>query len=130
MKRLIVSKNILIAQCLFKLISGPGCRRSAGSLSTGGSKEGLLDPVKSSLSGALDAHPKPPIYKPALLQPSSLDSKRTGLEFLKTKCIYRFHPCNLPTLLLLPPTLISIKPVLSGSLLYTQNKHAYQTSIW
>ncbi|GFW45282.1 transposable element Tcb2 transposase [Trichonephila clavipes] len=48
-------------QCRFKLISGLGRRRSTGPLGTGGSKEGLLDPVKSNLSRPFRAyHPKRP----------------------------------------------------------------------
>ncbi|GFV36063.1 hypothetical protein TNCV_345791 [Trichonephila clavipes] len=50
-------------QCQFKLISGPECRRSTGSLGTGRSKENL---VKSSLSRPLGGSPKIPMDKPAL----------------------------------------------------------------
>ncbi|GFW69422.1 hypothetical protein TNCV_487711 [Trichonephila clavipes] len=47
----------------FKLISGPGHRRSVGPLGTGGPQENL---VKYSQSGPLGAHLKPPMDKPTL----------------------------------------------------------------
>ncbi|GFT72004.1 hypothetical protein TNCV_2516311 [Trichonephila clavipes] len=74
--------SIRSTQCRFKLNSDPWRRRSTGLLGTGGSKEGLLDPVKSSLSGNLrtpSACPKCSIDKPALVQ---LYSFKKWLKYL------------------------------------------------
>ncbi|GFV17082.1 hypothetical protein TNCV_3632461 [Trichonephila clavipes] len=70
-------------QWQFKLLSGPGYRRSTSSLGTGGSKfitrkSGLQLMWALLRPGSLGTRPKHPMYKPALRGPQHLEKNRSS----------------------------------------------------